>query len=130
MAETTIPTKVEEKQQTPATREESRYLVPPVDIYENKGSLNVVADLPGVGKNNVTIRVNNNVLTIQGKARHGVPGEEIHDEFQLLDFYRQFQLDETVNQEKIEAEMKNGVLTVHLPKAERTKPREIKVQVR
>ncbi len=64
MKETTIPAKVE--QQAPDTREESRTVAPPVDIFETEGGLVVVADLPGVGRDGVEIGVDKNVLTLKG----------------------------------------------------------------
>jgi len=112
-----------------ATREESRYMVPPVDIYETEKALAVIVDLPGVGKNDVDIRVDEGVLTIKGKVRYKIPENSIRTEFGLLDFFRQFQLSDEVDQSKIAAESKNGVLTITLPKAEKAKPRQVKVAV-
>lgn len=112
-----------------ATREEGRFMVPPVDIFENENSLAVIVDLPGVGKEDVDVRVDQGVLTIKGKVRYEVPKNPILAEFGLLDFFRQFQLSDEVDQSKIEAESKNGVLTVSLPKAEKAKPRQVKVHV-
>ena len=110
---------------TLATREESRYMVPPVDIYETDHALAVIADLPGVRKDDVDIRVDQGILTIKGKVKYTPPKELVRGEFSLLDFFRQFQLSDEVNQEKISAESKNGVLTITLPKAEKAKPRQI-----
>jgi HSP20 family protein len=112
-----------------ATREESRYMVPPVDIFETDKVLYVIVDLPGVGKEDVDIRVDQGVLTIKGKVRYEVPKNAIRTEFGLLDFFRQFQLSDEVDQSKIAAESKNGVLTITLPKAEKAKPRQVKVRV-
>jgi len=112
-----------------ATREETRYLVPPVDIYETEDALTVVVDLPGVGKDNVDVRVEENVLTIKGKADYEPPANLVLGEFNLLGYYRQFQLSDEVNQGRISAESKNGVLTIHLPKAEKSKPKQIKVKL-
>jgi len=114
---------------TLATREETRYMVPPVDIYESDDSLAVIVDLPGVHKDNVDIRVDQDILTIKGKIRYEAPKDLIRREFGLLDFFRQFQLSNEVDQTRISAETKNGVLTITLPKAEKAKPRQVKVQV-
>jgi len=129
MAETTVPTASEKETQPRATREESKYLVPPVDIYEKEDGLVVVADLPGVPKEGVSVRVENGILTIQGKPEHGLPGEEISREFGLVSFFRQFELTDTVDQAKIKAELRNGVLTIHLPKEEKAKPKQVEVKV-
>ena len=129
MTETTVPAKDERTTELTATREDSRYLVPPVDIYETGDGLTVVADLPGVKKEAVSIRVENNTLTIEGKPEYATRGSAILEEFGLVRFFRQFELSDRVNQDKIEAQLSNGVLTVHLPKAEKAKPRQIEVKV-
>lgn len=129
MAETTIPTTAQEESRAPATREESRFLVPPVDIYETSEGLTVVADLPGVTKDNLDVRVENNVLTIKGRVTPKTRGDNLYQEYELHDFFRQFELIEDVDQEKITAELKQGVLTLKLPKAEAAKPKKITVKV-
>lgn len=127
MKETTVP----QQQQTapPETRDESRTLTPPVDIFEVEDGLAVIVDLPGVAKEDVDVRVENDVLTLSGKTKAVLPDTAIYTEFQLANFFRQFQLSERVDQEKIRAEAKNGVLTINLPKAEKAKPKKIAVQV-
>lgn len=112
-----------------ATRDEAIYIAPPVDIFENEDSLIVVADLPGVDKDGVDIRVEDDILTIKGNAKYTQPANALRQEFVLQNYYRQFQLSDEVDQSKISAESKNGVLTVTLPKAEKTKPKQIKVKV-
>lgn len=127
MAETTVATPTE---QAPATtREASRYLVPPVDIFETEDGLSVVADLPGVDQEGVSIRVDNSILTIEGRARHAAPGEELRAEYRLLDFFRQFVLGEEVDQDHITAVIRQGVLTVTLPKTPAAQPKQIQVAV-
>lgn len=126
-----------EKQKVPAstgeksmaTRDETRYMAPPVDIYETQNALVVVADLPGVNKNNVDIRVEDNILTIKGRADYTPHETLVRGEFGLEGYYRQFQLSDEVDQEKISAEAKNGVLTIKLAKAEKSKPKKISVSV-
>lgn len=115
--------------QSMATRDESSYIAPPVDIFENEESLIVVADLPGVDKDGVDIRVEDNILTIKGNAKYAQPATALRQEFALQNYYRQFQLSDEVDQGKITAESKNGVLTITLPKAEKSKPKQIKVKV-
>jgi HSP20 family protein len=110
-----------------ATRDDSLYIAPPVDIFETNESLTVIADLPGVKKEEVDIRVEDNILTIRGKAEYHPAAPILREEFSLHGYYRQFQLSDGVDQSKIFAESKNGVLTITLPKTEKTKPRQIKV---
>jgi HSP20 family molecular chaperone IbpA len=129
MTESTVPTTTQEESAVPATRDTTRYIVPPVDIYETQEGLVVVADLPGVDGKDVDIRVENNVLTIHGKSQTCDCGDRFHTEFGLADFYRQFQLNQEVDQSRITAETKHGVLTVNLQKQEAAKPRKIEVQL-
>ena len=131
MAEKTVPVSSKERNPIPReeTREEERYLSPPVDIYETSEGLTVVADLPGVDKADIDVRVDENILTIKGKSRHISPGDPISSEYSLLHFFRQFQLGEGVDQEKIFADLKHGVLSIQLPKAEKVKPKKIKVSI-
>jgi HSP20 family molecular chaperone IbpA len=111
------------------TRTQEHYLVPPVDIYDTPEGLVLLADLPGVTKEDLDVRVDNNVLTFQAKAAHAAPGEAIYREYELTNFFRQFELSEEVDQGKLSAQLKHGVLTLHLPRVEKTKPRRIDVQV-
>lgn len=127
MKESTVPQKREE--QVPQTREDARTLIPPVDIFDVDDGLAVVVDMPGVEKEDIDVRVENDVLTLAGKAAHSTPGNSLYREFDLVNYFRQFQLSEHVDQEKIKAEMKYGVLTVFLPKAEKAKPKKISVSV-
>jgi len=112
-----------------ATREEPRYISPPVDIYETDDALTVVVDLPGVEKDGVDVRVEDNILTIKGKADYQPPANILLGEFNLQGYYRQFQLTDDVDQNKISAESKNGVLSIHLTKAEKSKPKQIQVKL-
>jgi HSP20 family molecular chaperone IbpA len=112
-----------------ATREDTQYMSPPVDIYETDEGLIVLADLPGAANDDVDIRVEDGLLTIKGKTNYEMRADSIRDEFRLTNFFRQFKLGNEVNQEKISAGVKNGVLTINLPKAEKVKPRRIAVNV-
>jgi HSP20 family molecular chaperone IbpA len=111
------------------TRETARSIAPPVDIYETEEGLTVVADLPGVEKENVDVRVEKGVLTLNARTSNGFIQEPLHREWTLRNYFRQFALSEEVDQEKIEAEMKHGVLTIKLPRREEAKPRQIQVNV-
>jgi len=111
------------------TRAQERYIQPPVDIYETPTGLMLIADLPGVALGDLEVRLEDHILTIQGKAKHAVEAEPIYREFELANFFRQFELSEQVDQEKITAALNHGVLTLQLPRAERAKPRQIPVQV-
>jgi HSP20 family molecular chaperone IbpA len=131
MAEKTVPVTTEPE--VPQVREETRgeeaYLQPPVDIYETDEGLVVMADLPGVDKDQLSIHVDKGILTIEGRTRHIAPGQPVWAEYRLLNFYRRFELPDEVDQDKISAELKHGVLMIHLPKAEAAKPRKIDVRL-
>jgi HSP20 family molecular chaperone IbpA len=116
-------------QKSLATRDDTLYMAPPVDIFETDDALTVVADLPGVDKDAVDIRAEDGILTITGRANYSPKAEMLRQEFGLQGYYRQFQLSDEVDQDKISAECKNGVLTITLPKAEKSKPRQIKVKM-
>ena len=109
------------------TRSQERYVTPAVDIYEPLDGLVVKADLPGVAKDGLDLRAENNLLTIRARATHAAPGEELYREYELANSFRQFELSDKVDQLKISAELKHGVLTLNLPKAEEAKPRRIDV---
>jgi HSP20 family molecular chaperone IbpA len=130
MAEKTVATpEVQKSATTESTRNHERYVAPPVDIYETPDGLVVLADLPGVAQEALDVRVDNNVLTIRGQARHTVLGDVTYREYELVNFFRQFELSDKVDQHQISAELKCGVLTLQLPKAAEAKPRQIAVQV-
>jgi HSP20 family protein len=130
MTEKTVPIK-KEAANLQATREETRYLIPAVDIYEKSDALVVVCDVPGVGQSGISVGVDNNILTIEGKtiAREEDVSKEVHREYRLANYHRQFELSEVINQDKITAELKHGVLTINMPKAEKAQPKSINIKV-
>jgi HSP20 family protein len=100
-----------------------------VDIFETPQTLMLVADMPGVAGDRVTIDLKENLLTIIGQV--SPPPEQqilLAQEYAVGDYYREFQVGELIDQDKIEASVKNGVLTLTLPKAEKAKPRRIEVK--
>ena len=103
--------------------------VPAVDILESEGSLTVLADMPGIEKDGLSIDLEENVLTISGKISK--PEDEgktfLHREYREGDYFRKFTISNIIDREKITANLKDGVLTLVLPKAERAKPRQIEV---
>lgn len=129
---TDIDLKAREKveHQTPAesTRDLPVY-VPAVDIYESEEALTLLADMPGVGPESVTIDVRDNQLTLRGTVTvEGANERMLLQEYGVGDYYRQFTLGRAIDQSKIEASIKDGVLTLRLPKADAVKPRKIAVK--
>lgn len=130
MAEHTVAApEVQQSPMTERTRHYERYVAPPVDIYETPDGLVVLADLPGVAQEALEVHVDHNVLTIRGQARHGIPGEVTYREYDLINFFRQFELSDQVDQSHITADLERGVLTLQLPKAAEAKPRQIEVRI-
>lgn len=112
-----------------STRENEKFVRPPVDIYETAEGLVVVADLPGVPRDGLSVDVQNGVLTIQGRVKDEPSRSASYQEFELYSYFRQFELSDTVDVTRITAELKNGVLTLQLPKAEEALPKRISVTV-
>jgi HSP20 family protein len=107
--------------------------LPPVDIHENEQhEIVLTADMPGVRREDLDIRVENNTLTIRGerKREQETAKENYHRVERLYgSFTRSFSLPSTVNTEKVNAEFKDGVLKVTLPAREEARPRQIQIQV-
>ena len=102
---------------------------PRFDICETPDELVLWGDLPGVQSEDLDIDFERNELTIQGRvAPRGEGGQPMLVEYGLGDFYRTFAIGEAIDTEKISAELKDGVLTLHLPKTEAVKPRKINVK--
>jgi HSP20 family protein len=105
------------------------YFTPRVDICETDKELTLFAEVPGARPEDVNLRYENGELLLQARVQ---PREEkrlpLLQEFDEGDFYRAFTIHESINAGRIAAECKNGVLTVHLPKVEAVRPRQISVQ--
>lgn len=102
---------------------------PRVDIVETEHELTMYADLPGVVPEHLDVRYNDAQLTIHGRVAARRPaGPWLRKEYELGDFHRVFTVGETIDASRISAELKDGVLTLHLPKVERAKPRRIEVR--
>lgn len=108
------------------TRSATRYVTPPVDIFETSEGLTLVADVPGLDEKSLEISVDQGVLTIEGKAVFG-GGDLLWREYAMDGYWRQFQLPDTFDAAHAKADVRHGVLTLHLPKAEAAKPRKIAI---
>ena len=123
-----------EKQEVTSSAEQTRpgpVFTPAVDIFESESALTVLADLPGVKVKDLKIDLRENTLTLVAPV-DAVRGEkeiEVLREYESGTFFRQFTLAETIDQVKISAELRDGVLRLELPKTEAAKPREIAVNV-
>lgn len=105
--------------------------MPVVDIDETEDAFIVKAELPGVEKDDVSVNVDNGVLTIKGEKKIETEDKKCHRvERAYGSFIRSFTLPQEINAEKIEAEYKNGVLNLTIPKSEEAKPKQIEVKVK
>ena len=103
---------------------------PPVDIYETDDALVIKAELPGVAKDDVSVDVHQNTLTLRGQRKHEADVKQ--DKYHRVEraygtFQRSFVLPTVVDQEKVQATFKDGVLELHLPKSEAAKPKRIAI---
>jgi HSP20 family molecular chaperone IbpA len=108
----------------------ARVFLPTADIYESKDALNVVLEMPGVEKNSVDIRVEDGVLKVDGRLDFSkYKGlQPLYTEYNVGNYSRSFRLSSKIDQSKIAAELKDGVLSLLLPKIEEAKPRTIQVK--
>jgi HSP20 family protein len=107
-----------------------RAFMPNADIFETDDALTVVLEIPGVDRDNVDVSVENGVLTVEGKINFGkYEGlQPVYSEYNVGPFRRSFRISSRIDQDKINAEMRDGVITLVLPKAEEAKPRRIEVR--
>lgn len=115
---------------TPATPGAERaYLTPEVNIYETPAGYVLQADLPGVSKDRVEITLEGNELTIEGRraAAPATGAASLYRESVAADYRRVFELDPAIDTTRIQAQVEQGVLTLHLPKSAHVQPRKINV---
>jgi HSP20 family protein len=110
-------------------RKIGNWLTPAVDIFENDGALTLIADLPGVPKDRLNIGIDKGVLTIEALAPTATDEGMLYSEYGTTGYYRRFQLPDTLEFDKVAADLKNGVLTVKMPKSAAARPRKIEVTV-
>jgi HSP20 family protein len=106
---------------------------PSVDMFDKKDEIVVKAEIPGIEKEDINISISDNTLTIKGetKKEEEVKEEDYYYAERLYgSFARTLSLPAKVNADKVKASFKNGILEVHLPKAEESKPKEVKVEVK
>jgi HSP20 family protein len=101
---------------------------PAVDIYENEDEILLHADMPGVVKEDISVDIDNGTLSISGVRKLETEGSATYEEFSDIEYVRSFSVPQTIDVEKVEAELKNGVLRLHLPKSEAAKPRQIEIK--
>ena len=112
------------------TAEPRNFHTPLIDIHEGPDGLVLEADLPGATEEGVVIQLEENVLTLHAHVPSPAPegARVLHEEYRVADFHRSFILSDEVERSRIAAELKNGVLRLTLPKAERAKTRRIEIK--
>jgi HSP20 family protein len=130
MADTkSLPQKARTESAVPEATYGGNYFTPRVDIVETDKELTLLADVPGVRSEDVDLRYDKGELVLHARVQSRPPtGTRLLGEYEVGDFYRAFSIHESIDSTKIEAECKNGVLTVHLPKVEAVQPRQIAVR--
>jgi len=116
---------------TPTQTTEVPSIVPAVDVFEDEHGITLKADLPGVSRENLNVRVEADQLTIEGQVTLGASAklEPVYAEIRMAQYRRTFALSRDLDTGKIDAGIRNGVLTLRIPKAEQARPRRIAVQV-
>ncbi len=123
---------LQQKKELEAKQEKTvpgKYYVPATDIYETDGSLVVVMDMPGVEKRNLDIRLEKNVLSVEGRIDFSNYEnlKPVYTEYNVGHFSRSFQISSQIDSGRISATINDGVLTLELPKAKEATPRRIEV---
>ncbi|MDD2467869.1 MAG: Hsp20/alpha crystallin family protein [Desulfobulbus sp.] len=125
--------KIQEKkavQSDGETTKNDTYFAPHVDIFETEQEVVVLADVPGVAPDGIDLALEDNILTIQAhRASSKYLGRLILEEYETGHYLRRFTVAETIDQDRIEASMVNGVLKVRLPKTGPAQPKKIEVKI-
>jgi HSP20 family protein len=117
--------------QTAAEREQQRAALPAVDVYEDETGITLLADMPGVPKDKLELKVEGDALSIEGEVRTPTPEglEAVYAEVRIPRYRRSFTLSRELDATKIDASLKDGVLTLRIPKQAHAQPRRINVSV-
>jgi len=117
--------------QQPQQQQDQRAMVPRVDVLEDEGGITLLADLPGVPKDALELRVEGDTLLIEGAIAPLMPEqlEPVYAEVRVPRYRRAFTLSRELDAGRIDAQLKDGVLSLRIPKQEHAQPRRIQVQV-
>lgn len=119
---------IERNEAMPERSRKIPVVAPVVDIYENEEEILLHADMPGVEKEDITVNIDNGRLTLSGLRKMKADGVATWEEFGDVEYQRIFSVPQTIDIGKVNAELKEGVLRLHLPKSEAAKPRQIEIK--
>ncbi|MEW6518282.1 MAG: Hsp20/alpha crystallin family protein [Thermodesulfobacteriota bacterium] len=119
---------VKREETTPERSRRIPAVAPVVDIYENTDEILLYADMPGVAKDAISVNVDNGKLTISGVRTVTATGAANWAEFGDVEYTRVFSVPQAIDVGKVNAELRDGVLKLHLPKSEAAKPRQIEIK--
>ena len=110
------------------TTRDIRRMTPLVDIYENNDEILLHAEMPGVQKKDISVNIDNGSLTLSGVRSLPQDGVAGWAEFGDVEYQRAFSVPQTIDVNKVKAELKDGILALHLPKSEAAKPHQIEIK--
>ena len=111
-------------------KQQEQAILPAVDIFENESGITVQADMPGVSRDRLDVHIDSDTLSIEGHAVIPMPEgmDAIYADIRSTRYQRNFSLSRELDTDRIEADLKDGVLTLHIPKRAEHRPRRIEVQ--
>lgn len=120
----------QESKSVQETREQERAILPAVDIFEDSAGITLQADMPGVSSERLNVQIDGESLSIEGQVEIPVPEQmnALYADIRSTRYQRSFALSSELDSDNVEASLKDGVLTLHIPRREAHKPRKIEVQ--
>lgn len=124
------PQELTQTKAAPATAADTRFIVPRVDVLEDDSGITLLADLPGVPKESLELKVEGDTLLVEGVVSTPMPPQlqSIYAEVRVPRYRRTFTLSRELDSARIEANLKDGVLNLRIPKQEHARPRRIEVR--
>ncbi len=119
---------VKREEASPDLHRRIQVVVPEVDIYESDDEILLHADMPGVLKEDISVNIDNGKLSLSGVRKLETSGAKNREEFGDVEFRRNFSVPQTIDTEKVNAVLKDGVLHLHLTKSEAAKPKQIEIR--
>jgi HSP20 family molecular chaperone IbpA len=119
---------IEKERAGAVTERKIRSLQPRVDVYENRDEILLLVEMPGVTRDDLKVDLDNGRLVLTGKRPASENRNLLYAEFGTVDYQRTFSVPQTIDGNKVQAELKDGILHLHLPKSEAFKPRTIEIR--